>query len=370
MERLVIYCLVPREDEDLVAPLREHYADDERVRVIVEKRSGRDRREQRDEEPSFDRREGTDRRRGVVPRKLRALPPELYGRADRVRWVQRMLPIGVGTEALEFDEVVDRVRNHDPEAPTELYWRVYERMHSRLVQLFGNHEPADQAVVAAYGRVLDALDDPSREVASFESLLYDEIDTLYRSMEADMVEIVVDTGLRIDDPRLDEKVVVRVSDPDWDRIAAAERDTLVRRLGDRVVQIEHIGSTAVEGVAARPIIDLLIGVAHVPAERELRAELMNMGYKDCGSAGRSDRDYFRRRGSRRVPVDLHVVEFEGRLWREAIAVREHLRRTPADAHRWGLAKTRAARQAADSLMVYAQVREPALTELLGRVLID
>src|SRR5688500_12836887 len=127
MDRLVIYCLVPREDEDLADALREHYADDERVQVIVDRRTGRDRREEREDDPSFNRRQGLDRRRGVVPRKLRALPPELYARADRVRWVQRMLPIGVGTESLGFDEVLARVREHDPEAPTELYWRVYER---------------------------------------------------------------------------------------------------------------------------------------------------------------------------------------------------------------------------------------------------
>lgn len=366
MERLVIYCLVPREDEDIVEPLRQHYADDPRVQVIIDRRNGEDRREERAENPSFERRAGTDRRRGVVPRRLRDLPPELYARADRVRWVQRMLPIGVGTESLEFDEVLNRVRKHDPEAPTELYWRVYERMHSRLQQLYSSRERADRAVIEAYGRVLDALDDPAVAVASFESLLYNEVESLYRATEVEISDIVLDTGLRVDDPTLDEKVLVTASDPDWLRIARAERDTLVRRLGSQAVRIEHIGSTAVEGVASRPIVDLLIGVRHVPADRELKAELVNMGYSDCGSAGRSDRDYFRRRGQR-APVDLHIVEFEGKLWRETVAVREHLRRSPADAHRWGLAKTRAARQASDSLMVYAQVREPALAELLGRV---
>ena len=64
-------------------------------------------------------------------------------------------------------------------------------------------------------------------------------------------------------------------------------------------------------------------------------------------------------------IDLHVVEFEGRLYSDAIAVRDQLRRSPSDAHRWASAKQRAARAESASLMRYNAVRGPRSTSCSG-----
>lgn len=366
---LVIYCLVPVADEDLVEPLRAHYARDPRVHVILDRRTGVDRRTERAEIPTFDRRTGVDRRRGVVPRTLGKPPPALRGRSGSLRWVQRMVPVhSDGTEQLELEEVVGRVRSHDPEAPTELYWRVHERLQSRLLQLLGDSTAADAAVVIAYGRILDALDDPERESVNFESLIYDEVEELHRTLvpASAGAEHQVGPGLRLVDPALDERVELRPADPGWGGIARAERDRLLRLLGHGVDRIEHVGSTAVLGLAARPIIDLLVGVRRAGVTRELKAGLVAAGYHDCGHAGRKERQYYRRRGPR-SPIDIHVIQFEGPLWTEAIAVRDYMRRSPSEAHRFAAAKGRAAREAPDSSLRYAELRSVALTELLRRV---
>src|SRR3954449_4361071 len=159
-QRLVVYCLLALgTDADVAAALRDHYRGaDPRVEVVVDRRVGDRRSTVAPPAAGFDRRQGSDRRRAAVPRALPALPPDLAERAGRLRWVQRMLPVGESLERLSTEEVVAAVRAGDPEAPPELYWRWYERMHSRLCVLLGAPDEADPLVGLAFGGVLDALE--------------------------------------------------------------------------------------------------------------------------------------------------------------------------------------------------------------------
>src|SRR5215203_3874225 len=125
--RLVLYCILSREAAGALEAARAHYAGaDPRVEVLVERRIAP--RRHRTEPPPTgpDRRGGTDRRRFVVPRMLAPLPPALAERTGPVRWAQRLLPVPAATEQLAQSEVVAAVRAGDPEAPTEIYWRLYE----------------------------------------------------------------------------------------------------------------------------------------------------------------------------------------------------------------------------------------------------
>ncbi len=143
--RPVIYCLVPEQlKEDLLGDLRAHFARDDRVHVIVDRRKGERRKGIRGGLPSRsaaedmeDRRSGRDRRRPVLPRWFDSLPPKLAERAEGVTFVQRMLPVTGQLTGAGVDEIVAAVREGNAEAPTELYWRVYERIHSRLCVLLG-----------------------------------------------------------------------------------------------------------------------------------------------------------------------------------------------------------------------------------------
>jgi GrpB-like predicted nucleotidyltransferase (UPF0157 family) len=364
--RRVVYCLVPPGGADALDDVRAHYAGaDVRVEVVVDRRV----RERRTEPaPALpDRRAGNDRRRFTVPRHLAPLPPELAERTGRVRWIQRLLPVGAATERLSVEEVVDAVRSGDAEAPTELYWRCYERMRSRLLVLLKDPREADGAVVRAFGRVLDGLDDSVRSDLAFEDLLYDEVDAVAADVVARRAGTLhlPDGGLAVQDPELDEAVRVVDHDPVWPIRARAERERVLGLAGEELIAVEHIGSTAVRGVAARGTLDLLGGAHRLPLSAEAMEALDTAGYEDCGPAGTPGRVYLRRRG--RTRVDLHLVAYDGALWRNAVAFRDHLRRHPADAERWAMVKREAARTAPTSALRYADLRRLALEELLRRV---
>jgi GrpB-like predicted nucleotidyltransferase (UPF0157 family) len=374
--RLVIYCIVPEPlAEGLVGDLRAHFAPDDRVQVLVDRRKRERRASARGGLPSRsaaeeneDRRSGSDRRRPVLPRLLDSMPPALAERAEGVRFVQRMLPVSGGLTGLDVPDVVARVREGDPEAPTELYWRIYERVHSRLCVLLGVPEQADQAAPVAFGRILDALEDPANAAAPFDALLYDAVDAAFAPEPDDAAD---DAGLEdmgpslaINDETLDEMVVVRERDPVWFGRAQNERDKLMRKAGMHLIAAEHIGSTGVPSIAARPIIDMIVGVERMQEPAALRKALVEMGYERCGDAGTRGRAYYRKRGV--MQFDLHVVKYDGPLWRDAIAMREFLRRSPNEAAKWAAAKREAARAGGHSLLRYAEVRAPVMRDLQAR----
>lgn len=67
-------------------------------------------------------------------------------------------------------------------------------------------------------------------------------------------------------------------DPQWPATFAAERTRISTALGDRAIQIEHVGSTSVPGLAAKPIIDILLAVASSADERAYVPDLEAAAY--------------------------------------------------------------------------------------------
>lgn len=127
-----------------------------------------------------------------------------------------------------------------------------------------------------------------------------------------------------------------------------------------IVVIEHIGSTAVPGLPAKPVIDLLVGVR--PGRRlAAAAALAAAGWTHLGDAGVVGREYLRRREGQHANV--HVVEHGSGLWSDNIALRDHLREDATARDRYAKAK-RAAVADAPMLLAYSERKQSTLRELL------
>jgi hypothetical protein len=167
-----LYVLVPPElESEVLEPLREHFAPDEHVEVIVERRAGERRMGIDDRilrDLSMPR---SERRAQTVPRSLPGLPPQLEPHAEALRVVQRLTPVRSGLEDLEMHEVVRRAQDGDPDAPTEIYWRTYERVHRRLSLRLADPAAAEREVKPLYGGIFDRLGEFDPEQVSLESWL-------------------------------------------------------------------------------------------------------------------------------------------------------------------------------------------------------
>jgi len=113
-------------------------------------------------------------------------------------------------------------------------------------------------------------------------------------------------------------------DPEWPALFEAEAERIRAACGRVVVEIEHIGSTSVPGLAAKPIIDIMPGVEDIAGARaRLEAGMRGLGYESLGEYGIPGRLYFRKG----VPRSHHVHVFEvGKPeWRKHLLFRDYLR---------------------------------------------
>jgi len=166
-----------------------------------------------------------------------------------------------------------------------------------------------------------------------------------------------------DDSVLDEAVQLVPPDPAWPEVFAAERARITRTFDLPVDSIEHIGSTAVPGLTAKPVIDLMLGVPSLPPARDLLSRLEILGYQNLGEAGVPGRVYLRLRDAR--DFNLHIVELGGTHWNDNLALRDLLRRDAGARERYAAAKQAALAAGESRLLAYSAAKHSAVAELLS-----
>jgi GrpB-like predicted nucleotidyltransferase (UPF0157 family) len=137
----------------------------------------------------------------------------------------------------------------------------------------------------------------------------------------------------------------------WAESYQAEAAAIRAALGDYVAGIDHFGSTAVPGLIAKPVIDVLIG-AHPRSEPHAAIDgLARLGHEHLGEDGRRPGRYFwRKRG---LPnFNVSAVPYLGALWESNLAVRDFLRTHPEWVERYGQVKLNAAAVCGTSMLGY------------------
>ena len=127
-------------------------------------------------------------------------------------------------------------------------------------------------------------------------------------------------------------------DPEWPRRYAEERDRIAAALGDAVLVIEHVGGTAVPGLPAKPVIDLMVGVEDIERTGPAVAGLINLGYEYVPEfeSQLPDRRYFRRGTPESHHV--HMVPMSSDFFVEHLLFRDYLRSHPQAAEEYGKLK--------------------------------
>ncbi len=128
-------------------------------------------------------------------------------------------------------------------------------------------------------------------------------------------------------------------DPEWSRLFEEERRQLARDPpADQVLAIEHAGSTAIPGMAAKPIVDIFIAVPSIDRARTTLVEPIEaLGYVYWAENPDKDRMFFVKGmppyGERRTH-HIHVFEPTSEFWQRALVFRDHLRERGDEAERY------------------------------------
>jgi GrpB-like predicted nucleotidyltransferase (UPF0157 family) len=157
-------------------------------------------------------------------------------------------------------------------------------------------------------------------------------------------------------------ITIADHDPGWPERFARWRDVLSRALGPTAVRIEHVGSTAVPGLAAKPIVDVQVSVADLTDEAAYVPQLRDVGLQ-LRSRDALHR-YFRPFPGMAREVHVHVCDVGSDWEADHLVFRDHLR-THADARaRYEQAKRDAAARWSDDRLAYTDAK----TEIILRIL--
>jgi len=164
------------------------------------------------------------------------------------------------------------------------------------------------------------------------------------------------------------KILIVPYDSTWPVLYERERAHLMEAIGASVSSIQHIGSTSVRGLGAKPIIDIMIGVrALEEADAECIEPIVELGYEYVKKFEREtpQRRYFRKTDAAGVRTHhIHLVEINSDWWVNHLLFRDYLRASPLDRDAYEKHKRKLAMREWESGNDYADAK----TEFISGVL--
>lgn len=173
-------------------------------------------------------------------------------------------------------------------------------------------------------------------------------------------------------PAVPKQIEITAYDPSWPTRFRAERDRLVEALGELALRVDHVGSTAVPGLPAKPVVDIQISVHSLhPLDPFLRP-LCGLGYMHVPDPDDATYPFFHRPSSWPHGHDVHLCEAGTIEERRHLAFRDYLRDHPAEAAAYAAEKTRLAARFSPvdfaSRNAYAEANSTFIEPVLQRAL--
>ena len=163
------------------------------------------------------------------------------------------------------------------------------------------------------------------------------------------------------------KVRVLPYDGGWKRDFEKIKNELALGLGDSVLAIEHVGSTAVEGLSAKPCIDIDVVIEDYSCFASTVEKLAGLGYVHEGDLGIPGREAFDYSGKTHLQKHhLYVCPVNSEELRRHITFRDFLRSNPEAVKKYSLAKETAASLYPNDIDGYIRCKSPCIEELYGQ----
>jgi GrpB-like predicted nucleotidyltransferase (UPF0157 family) len=154
-------------------------------------------------------------------------------------------------------------------------------------------------------------------------------------------------------------------DPNWSALFDAERDALQRALGELAADIQHVGSTAVPDLPAKPILDIAVAVRTLDVIPDMVERLTGIGYIYRGDGGDDGGHLFVREPEPDIrTVHVHVVETGNYQWKDYLAFRDMLREDADVRKRYADVKLDLAKRFPDDRKSYTAAKDEFIREVL------
>ncbi|MDF2921949.1 MAG: hypothetical protein K0R57_863 [Paenibacillaceae bacterium] len=157
-------------------------------------------------------------------------------------------------------------------------------------------------------------------------------------------------------------------DPAWKTQFEGIKAMVTEHIGDLIIKVEHVGSTSVEGLSAKPIIDLDVVMDSYDSFPEIISRLAAAGFEHQGDLGIKGREAFRRTiADEFMPYHLYVCPKDGRGHLEHIAFRDYLRGNEAAKRAYEALKLQLAQDHPRDIDSYCNGKTAFVREILSKV---
>ena len=166
---------------------------------------------------------------------------------------------------------------------------------------------------------------------------------------------------------MSDPVSLSAYSPMWPAVFGIEKERLLLTLGG-AVQVEHIGSTAVPGLGAKPVIDILVGAPEISIIERRIPQLVENGYRYVQEFEKAipERRYFTRIDGQPGSFHVHAVVLDSAFWRSHLAFRDALRADPALAGQYWKLKQQLAARFPNDRTAYTDAKSGFIRTVLAR----
>jgi GrpB-like predicted nucleotidyltransferase (UPF0157 family) len=233
----------------------------------------------------------------------------------------------------------------------------------------GRHETVRRqllAVVAGSGWVSGA-DGARRDVRTGQGALWEPGEPHEAGSDGGLTAVCIEGEFEPWAYRVTREIVVSDYDPRWPGWFEQVRVHVWAAVGDVAVRIDHVGSTSVPGLAAKPLIDMDIVVTGEAAVEPVIGRLAGIGYRWLGDFGIAGRQAFRApAGTRLPPHNLYLVAEDSKPHLDHWLLRDLLRADPGAREAYAELKRHNAETAGGDLDAYVAAKAEFVAGLLAR----
>lgn len=169
------------------------------------------------------------------------------------------------------------------------------------------------------------------------------------------------------DIEVNEEIHLEEHNPYWQLYYQREfmdiRRVLTKIVSNDNFFVEHIGSTSIPQIVAKPIIDILIGVCDFPPNELFLDELTRLGYIFMKNASVTERLYLIKR-KEKISYNIHIVEYQGKIWNYDIKFRDYFLLHPEKAKEYSELKEKIFKNGATTLLEYSAQKADFIAQIL------
>jgi GrpB-like predicted nucleotidyltransferase (UPF0157 family) len=152
---------------------------------------------------------------------------------------------------------------------------------------------------------------------------------------------------------------------DWHFLFLEEETRLRQAIGQWAVDIQHIGSTSIPNLVAKPLLDVGVALARYEDGYQCIEPLQQLGYEYRGARDIAGRHYFVK--GRPSTHHIHMFEQSHEAWMNYLVFRDYLRAHPTVAQTYGTLKRQLAAQFAHDRVAYQQGKAPFIQHILQQI---